>query len=162
MNKKNTALFVAYAGIIGAVYVALCLLLAPISYGPIQFRVAEALCILPYFTPAAIPGVSVGCLLANILGGADILDIIFGTLATVIGAFGSYALRKHKFLVCLPPIISNTVIIPWVLRFAYMETTPIIVLMGTVGLGEVLAIGVLGTVLLLALNTQKDRIFRHA
>ena len=144
---------------IAAIYVVLVFAFQPISFSQIQFRIAESLTILPFFTPAAIPGVTIGCLLGNLLGGADILDIVFGTLATLIGAFGSYALRKHKFLVPLPPIIANAVIIPWVLRFAYFETAPIPFMMATVGFGQVISCGVLGLALLFALDKYKHIIF---
>ena len=159
--KSNifTSRFLAQAGIIAAVYVALVLIFAPISFGPIQFRVAEALTILPFFTPAAIPGVTIGCLIGNLIGMGEPLDIIFGTLATLIGAFGSYALRGNKWLVPLPPILANTIIIPWVLRFAYGVADTIPYLMATVGLGEVLAIYVLGMILLLVLERLPKKTF---
>ena len=162
MKKQTifTPRFIAESGIIAAVYVVLVLLFAPISFKAVQFRVAEALAILPYFTPAGIPGITIGCLLGNLLGGGDPLDIIFGTLATLIGAFGSYALRKNQWLVPLPPILSNTIIIPWVLRFAYDVPNAIPYLMLTVGVGEILAIYVLGMILLFALKQIADKIFR--
>ena len=85
--------FITQAAEIAALYVVLVIMFNYCSFGPIQFRIAEALTILPYFTPAAIPGLFVGCLLSNILGGAAIWDIIFGSIATLIGAIGTYALR---------------------------------------------------------------------
>src|SRR5690554_7026420 len=121
-NSKVT--FITEAAVIAAIYTLLVILFAPISYGPIQTRVAEALTILPYFTPAAIPGVTIGCLLSNILFRADILDIIFGTSATLIAAYLSYQLRDDKFLVPIPPILINAIIIPWVLKYAYFEADP--------------------------------------
>ncbi|WP_066712677.1 QueT transporter family protein [Clostridium sp. Marseille-P299] len=157
--KKRNVTYVVQAAMIAAIYVVLVFAFQPISFSQIQFRIAESLTILPFFTPAAIPGVTIGCLLGNLLGGADILDIVFGTLATLIGAFGSYALRKHKFLVPLPPIIANAVIIPWVLRFAYFETAPIPFMMATVGFGQVISCGVLGLALLFALDKYKHIIF---
>ena len=151
MQKKSTD-FIAQAGIIAALYTALCLLLAPISFSVFQVRVAEALCILPVFTPAAIPGLTIGCLLANIIGSGNIFDIIFGTLATLIGAVGTYALRKYKYVPVLPPIIANTLIIPFVLKFAFEaeETVPFIML--TVGVGEIIAVGVLGIALMMIIR----------
>ena len=161
MREKNnkTAYFLAYGAMIAAIYVVLTVAFQPISFGPVQFRISEALCILPYFTPAAIPGVFVGCFLSNLLCGAAGLDIVFGSLATLIGAAGSYALRNQKYLVCLPPILSNTVIIPWVLRYAYGSTDLIPFAMLTVGIGEILAIGVLGNLLMAALERHKGMIF---
>ncbi|MBQ4473806.1 MAG: QueT transporter family protein [Lachnospiraceae bacterium] len=160
MKKTFTTRFIAQAGIIAAIYVALVLLFAPISFNVIQFRIAEALAILPYFTPAGIPGVTIGCLIGNLIGMGEPLDIIFGTLATLIGAFGSYALRRNKWLVPIPPILSNTIIIPWVLRFAYGVPDAIPYLMLTVGIGEVLAIYVLGMILLLTLERLPKKYFR--
>ena len=160
MKKTFTTRFIAQAGIIAAIYVALVLLFAPISFNVIQFRIAEALAILPYFTTAGIPGVTIGCLIGNLIGMGEPLDIIFGTLATLIGAFGSYALRRDKWLVPIPPILSNTIIIPWVLRFAYGVPDAIPYLMLTVGIGEVLAIYVLGMILLLTLERLPKKYFR--
>ena len=135
MKKKNV-LSLVYSAAIAAVYVVLTMLFAPVSFGPIQFRLSEALTILPFFTPTAIPGLFVGCLLSNLMGGAVIWDVIFGSLATLLGAVGTYLLRRHRHLACLPPIISNTLIIPWVLRYAYGEASLIPYLMLTVGIGE--------------------------
>lgn len=159
---KNKTLFLTQAALIAAIYVVLVYIFKPISFGYIQVRIAEALTILPYFTSAAIPGVSIGCLLANFLTGADILDIIFGSLATLLGALGSYFLRKHKFLVPLPPIISNAIIVPWVLRYAYGMTLSIPFMMATVGIGEVISCGILGLAVLLVLNKYRGVIFKNA
>lgn len=148
------------AAMIAAIYIVLTLMLIPLGYGPVQFRVSEALCILPYFTPAAIPGVFIGCLLSNALGGAVILDVIFGSLASLIGAVGSYLLRRWRWAVCIPPIVSNTLIIPWVLRFAYGNDQIIPYMMVTVGIGEVLAISVLGNLLMLSLERYRNVLFK--
>ena len=144
---------------VAAIYVTLTLMFQPISYGPIQFRISEALCILPYFTPAAVPGLFIGCLTANLLGTAAALDVIFGSLATLIGAAGSYALRGNRYLVSLPPILSNTIMIPWVLRYAYGAEDMIWFMMITVGIGEILAVGILGQLLLTALDKYRVVIF---
>jgi len=160
-QASSKTVYMVYAAAIAAIYVVLTMVFAPISFGPIQFRISEALCILPYFTPAAIPGLFVGCFLSNLLGTAAPLDILFGSLATLIGAIGSYALRDKKWLVCLPPILSNTIIIPWVLRFAYGTEDLIPFAMLTVGIGEVLAIGVLGNMFLVLLERYKGVIFRQ-
>ena len=135
-------------------------IVAPIAFGPVQFRISEALCVLPYFLPSAVPGVTIGCFLANLLCGAAPLDVVFGSLATLIGAVGSYYLgKKSKWLVCVPPILANTIIIPWVLRYAYGSTDLIPYAMVTVGIGEILAIGVLGNILLLALERSHRAVF---
>ncbi len=160
MNNKKTQ-FLTEAAVIAAIYIVLVLAFQPISFGPIQFRIAEALTILPYFTPAAIPGVAIGCFLSAVLTGADILDMIFGSLATLIAAYISYQLRRNKFLVPLPPIVANALIIPWVLRYAYQLPDAIPYMMLTVGAGQVLAVGVLGSILLFALDKVKHVIFRN-
>jgi len=111
MKNKNVA-FMTQAAMIAAIYVVLTYVFAPFSFGEVQIRIAEALTILPVFTPAAIPGLFVGCIVGNILGGAILPDIIFGSIATLIGAFFTYQLRnKNRFLAPLPPIIANTVIV---------------------------------------------------
>ena len=162
MNKQrnqSTTGRITQGAAIAALYVALTMIVAPIAFGPVQFRISEALCVLPYFLPSAVPGVTIGCFLANLLCGAAPLDVVFGSLATLIGAVGSYALRKSKVLVCVPPILANTIIVPWVLRFAYGSEDLIPFMMLTVGIGEVLAIGVLGSILLAALNRYKTMLF---
>ncbi|MDF2540871.1 MAG: putative rane protein [Herbinix sp.] len=161
MKNKKT-LFMAQAAMIAAIYVVLVLIFNYTSFGFIQFRVAEALTILPYFTPAAIPGVTLGCLISNMLApGVHILDIVFGSLATLVAAILSYLLRKNKFLVPIPPIVVNALVIPWVLRFAYGEAQPIPLMMFTIGLGELAACGVLGLVLLFALSKVRHIIFKE-
>ena len=146
--KNKGVVFTTQAAMIAAIYVVLTVVFAPFSFGSVQVRIAEALTILPAFTPAAIPGLFVGCLIGNILGGAMLPDIIFGTLATLIGAVFTYILRnQNKFLAPLPPIVANTVIIPYVLRFAYGEAIPIPLLMLSIGIGEVISCGVLGMIL---------------
>lgn len=115
---------------------------------------------MPYFTPAAVPGLAVGCLLANLIGGAMPGDIIFGSLATLIGAAGTYALRHHKYLASIPPIAANTIIIPFVLRIFCGEAMPVWLLMLSVGAGEVIACGIVGTLLLLLLERYRSVIFK--
>ncbi len=158
MNKKT--LYLTQAAIIAAIYTVLVFVFQFSSFGPIQFRIAEALTILPYFTPAAIPGVTIGCLLSNILFRADILDIIFGTSATLIAAYLSYQLKENKFFVPIPPILINAIIIPWVLKYAYFEADPIPFMMLTVGLGQLISAGILGMILLFALERVKHIIFK--
>lgn len=152
--------FITYAAIIAAIYILLMVLFRPISFGAVQVRVAEGLTVLPFFTPAAIPGLAVGCLLGNFLGGADVFDIIFGTVATIIGAFGSYFLRRHRYLVPVPPIVANTLIIPFVLSYAYGVERSVGVLMLFVGGGEILSCGVIGIGLMLTLNKYRSYIFK--
>jgi len=163
-ENKNQVIYVTYSAVIAALYVVLTLPFASFVFGPIQFRVAEALTILPFFTPAAIPGLTIGCFLANLLGGAMtggvvLPDVVFGTLATFIGAVLSYALRKNRRLVCVPPIVSNTLIIPWILKFAYGMPDAVPYMMLTVGVSEVIAIGGLGNLLMGILLPLKARLF---
>jgi len=160
-NKK--VLFLTQAAMIAALYVVLTFLANALGLasGVIQVRLSEMLTILPYFTSAAIPGVSIGCLLSNILTGCTIFDIVFGSFATLLGAYGSYLLRKHKFLVPLPPIIANVIIVPWILRLSYGLKDAIPYMMLTVGIGEIISCGVLGMLLLFTLNKYKDVIFRQ-
>ena len=160
MQNKKT-LFIAQAAMIAAIYVALTYVFAAWSFGQVQVRIAEALTILPVFTPAAIPGLFVGCIIGNILGGGVVLDVVFGSLATLIGAFFTWKLRNaHPFLAPVPPILANTLIVPFVLRYAYQIMLPIPLMMLTVGAGEVLSCGVLGLLLYYALRKRKDSIFR--
>ena len=160
-NKK--VLFWVQAAMIAAIYVVLIVLFAPFSFGEIQVRIAEALTILPVFTPAAIPGLFMGCIIGNIFGGSILPDIIFGSLATLIGAYFTYLLRKQvKYLAPLPPILSNTLIVPLVLRYAYGINLPIPFLMMTIGIGEVISCGVLGMIVYAALEKYKYRIFRNS
>jgi uncharacterized membrane protein len=159
--KKNQILYIVQAGVIGALYVVLTLFAQGFNLAneAIQCRFSEALTILPFFTPAAIPGVTIGCLISNIYMGNHILDIIFGTFATLIGCIGTYTLRKHRFLCSLPPVISNALIIPFVLRFAYGSTDLIPFMMLTVGIGEVITCVIFGEILLNALYPVRGMLF---
>ena len=160
MTKKHTTIYLVQGAVIAALYVVLVVIFNYISFGPIQFRVAEALTILPYFTPAAIPGLFIGCILANVIGGAVIWDIIFGSIATLIGAVFTYLLRKKsKFLAPLPPVLANTIIVPWVLKYAYGAEEIVWFMAVTVGIGEILACYVLGMILLFALNKVRRQVF---
>lgn len=148
------------AAMIAAIYVVLTFVFAPFSFGEVQIRIAEALTILPVFTPAAIPGLFIGCLIGNIVGGAILPDIIFGSIATLIGAVFTYTLRnQNRFLAPIPPIAANTLIVPFVLYYGYGVNLPIPFMMLTVGAGEVIGCGVLGMVLYMALNKYKKTIF---
>lgn len=146
---------------IAAIYVILTEIFAPISFSVGQVRIAEALTILPVFTPAAIPGLFIGCLIGNIIGGAVLPDIIFGSFATLIGACFTYLLRKqNKFLAPLPPILSNTIIIPLILRYAYGLNYAVPFMMLMVGIGEIISCGVLGIILYSALAKHRNKIFK--
>ena len=161
MVQKKTKTLVTGA-IIAALYVVLTLLANAfgLASGVIQVRISEALNVLVCFTGAAVPGVTVGCLLANLLTGGVVLDIIFGTLASFIGAFGGYLLRKNRLLALLCPILSNTIIVPFVLKFAYGAPDAIWFLFGSVAVGELISCGILGFLLGHVLDRYgKNRLF---
>ena len=160
-NQSGKVLFIAQAAMIAAIYVVLTLIGASFSYGEVQVRISEALTILPAFTPAAIPGVFLGCLISNILGGCILPDIIFGSLATLTGAVFTWMLRnKSRYLAPLPPVIANMIVVPFVLKYGYMVPLPIPFMMLTVGIGEVISCGVLGLILYTALNRYRGLIFK--
>ena len=159
---KHNVRFLCHAALIAALYVALTFLAAllGLSSGVIQVRFSEAMCVLPAFTGAAVPGLFVGCLLANLLTGCVLPDIIFGSLATLIGAVGAYFLRKNKWLVPLPTVVANTLIIPPILRFAYGAEGSLPYFALTVGIGEILSAYVLGLLLYAVLNQYKAQLFK--
>ncbi|MBQ5390385.1 MAG: QueT transporter family protein [Clostridia bacterium] len=154
MNKKVK--MVCHAAIIAAIYVVLTYLTQSFASGAIQVRVAEALCVLPYFTAAAVPGVFVGCLLANIFTGCAFWDVILGSLATLIGAVCAYSLRRHKWLVPLPSVLANMIVVPPVLMYVYGANEAYPFLVATVGIGEIVSIYGLGMLLLFALEKRKN------
>ena len=150
-NKKTV--FWIRAAMIGAIYALLTLIFAPISYGVIQVRIAEMLMVLPFFTPAAIPGLFVGCVIANIFGGYGILDIVFGSLATLISA---YLVSKisNKYLVPLPQVLINAVVVGMVLHLVL--ELPFYLAAAWVGAGQLVACYGLGLPLLLILEKRRD------
>lgn len=162
MKRHNKSAFLTQSGVIAALYVVLTLLakLLGLDSGQIQLRLSEALCVLPVFLPAAVPGLTVGCLLANILCGNIFWDVIFGTLATLLGAVGARMLRGRPLLALLPPILSNTLIVPFVLAYAYGLPGGVPLFMLTVGMGEVLSCGMLGRLLWSVLDKHKGELFK--
>lgn len=155
--KINKIRFLAEAGIIAAMYAALTIIFAPISYGQIQVRISEALTILPAFTPAAIPGLFIGCIVANLFSPVGVIDIVFGSLATLLAAFLSYKMPK-RYLVPLPPIIINGVVVGFILNYVFK--LPLFISMLWVALGELIACFGLGYILMLQLDKIKDKIFK--
>jgi len=169
MKRTSNIMPLATAAMIAALYVVLSLVSNAfgLASGAIQVRISEALTILPYFTSSAIPGLTIGCLLFNLLSGAAILDVIFGALATLLGAVGSYFLGKLakklsrlKILVALPPVLANAFIVPWVLKTAYSLKDAYWYLFATVGIGEIISCGVLGMALLYALMPIRHVLFK--
>ena len=144
---KHPTRLIAQGGVIAAVYVVLTLVSASVglSSGAVQFRLGEALCALPCFTIAAIPGLTLGCAAANLLTGCAVWDVVFGSLATLAGAVGTYLLRrKNRLLACLPPILANTLVIPPVLAWVYHAEQAWWLLALTVFAGEAVSCGILG------------------
>ena len=175
MNKKTT--FIVHAAVIAALYVVLTLLANALGLAnhAIQIRISEALTILPLFTSAAIPGLFIGCILSNFLTGCLLWDIVFGSIATLLGALGTYALgtytfgartpgncppaKQHPVLAVIPPILANTLIVPYVLAYVYRFEGSVPYFMLTVGIGEILSCGVLGMLLYRTLSKYKKHLF---
>lgn len=162
MDKKKTpALYVAKGGIIAALYVALTFAFAPISFGAVQVRIAEMLTILPLFTPAAIPGLFLGCIIGNAAGGAIVWDVIFGSLATLIGAVLGYRLRGNRWLVPIPAVVSNTIIVPLILKYGYGIPMSLPLMALYICIGEIAGCYVLGEILAQILLKYGKGLFRQ-
>ena len=160
-NKKVS--FIVTSAVVAALYVVLTYLAAAfgLASNVIQVRFSEALTILPIFTPAAIPGVSLGCLISNLVTGCAAWDVVFGSLASLIGMLGLYALKKHPFISPLPYVASNVVIVPLILRYVYGAEGSLPYFALTVGIGEIVCAWILGAALIAALKkTGADRLFR--
>lgn len=168
--KNKKVFFITQAALIAALYVVLTFLAngLGLASGTIQIRLSEVLTVLPFFTPAAIPGLWIGCLLSNLLTGCIIYDTVFGSLATLAGAVGTWLLRKNKLLCTLPPVIANVLIVPFVLRYAYgfvfeyagMDLSiPFYIV--TVGVGEVICCCLLGGILLRVLDKRRGIFFEN-
>lgn len=159
MKNKNV-LYLVQAAMIAALYVVLTFVANAFGLAnyAVQVRFSEALTILPFFTPAAVPGLFVGCLISNILTGCALPDIIFGSAATLIGALLTYRLRSVKWLAPLPPIAANAIIVPFVLKYAY-GIEPLWFSFVTVTAGEIISCGVLGMILLFTLQKYRKILF---
>jgi len=151
---KNTR-FLMQAAVIAAVYAALTVMLLPFSYGVMQVRISEALTVLPFFTPAAIPGLFIGCLVSNMVGPYGLLDMVLGSGATLIAAVFSYLLRKKPLLVPLPPVIANGIIIGSMLHYAYSVPVSLVACILWVAFGELISCYVIGYPLLKLLKKYK-------
>jgi len=181
-NRLSSVQALVQAAMIAAIYVVLTLIANAFGLAnyAIQVRFSEALTILPFFTPAAVPGLFVGCILSNMLTGCLPPDVIFGSLATLLGALGTYTIGRisrkaagsanaaleqkrnltlYKILAPLPPIAANTLIIPYVLSYVYQFEGSIPYFMLTVGIGEAISCGILGLVLLFSLGKYKNILF---
>ena len=158
--KNKKALYITQAAMVAAIYVVLTYIvnMTGLANGVIQIRLSEALCVLPAFMPAAVPGLFIGCLISNLICGAVIWDVIFGSLATLIGAVITYLIRKKsKWLLPVPAILSNTIVIPILLTYAYGVPDAIWFSAITVFLGEFISCGFLGMLLYHSLNSPHIR-----
>ena len=166
MKKNSYSRFhttsLVQAAIIAALYIVLTFIANAFGLAnyAIQIRLSESLCILPYFTKTAIPGLFIGCLLSNILTGCALPDIIFGSMATLIGSIVTYALRKYKWIAPIGPILANAIIIPFVLLYAY-GIQPLWFSFVTVTFGELISCGLLGLLLLFTLEKHRHMLFGH-
>ena len=161
-TKARTRLvYITEASAIAALYTVITIAIGPLGSAAIQCRIPEAMCVLAIFTPAAIPGMTLGCLISNIATGCLWQDVLFGTLATLIGVIGARLLRRIWWLTPLPTVVSNTLIVPFVLAHAYHAEDGIPFLMLTVGIGEVISAYVLGIALYFALRKNARYIFKN-
>ena len=161
-DSLNDKFNILRAVMIAAMYMVVTDITAQFAFLDVQLRITEALCILPIFTPLAIPGLFVGCFFGNFFAGAPWPDVVFGSLATLIGAYGTWKLRdKAPYIAVIPPIVANLVVVPLILKFAYGLETAIPMMMLTVGLGEVCCCGVLGLLLYRALLPHKEKLFGY-
>ncbi len=160
--KNRTMRRIAYGAIVAALYVVLTELttLVGFSSGAIQFRLSESLCVFPAFLPEAIPALGIGCIISNFLAGGSIVDVIFGSLATVIGAVGAYCLRRHRYLIPLPTVFANTLIIPFVLRYLYDFPGAHWYFTLTVAVGELVCAYLLGIMLHRVLDKYQTVLFK--
>lgn len=158
MNKKIK--YLTKASAIGALYVVLTLVSAMfgLSGSVVQIRLSEALTILPYFFPEAVLGLTVGCVIANLLTGCALWDIVFGSIATLIGAYFTSKIKNRWFLP-IPPILSNAIIVPFILTYVYGARESFWFIMFTVAAGEIISCGVLGQMLYSVVN--KNEIFKR-
>ena len=157
--KPNKGKYIAAAAVIAALYTALTLLLSPISFNVMQLRFSEGLSVLALYTPAAVPGLFVGCFLANILGPGGITDAVFGSIATLIGCIGIRALKKHPWIALLSAVVSNAVIVGLELRYVFsLEMSPMLCMMW-VGLGELISIYLPALILKPRLDRSRGKLF---
>ena len=161
-RSRDHVRFLCYGAIIAALYTVLTCLAGALGLasGVIQLRLSEGLCILAAFTPAAIPGLTVGCLISNLITGCLPTDVLFGTLATLIGALGGWLLRGKPYLVPLPTVLANTLIVPFVLAYAYHAEGGLAFFFLTVGIGELLSAYVLGLLLYPTLKKHRIHLFK--
>ena len=153
MNKAKN---LVYGAVIAAIYAVLTSLFSWISYGPVQFRISEALTVLPVFLPCAIPGLTIGCVVANLLGGYGVYDIVFGSLATLLGALGTRYFRSKPVLAALSPVVTNSLIVGSMLYFVVPDSGALLFNMASVGFGELVICLGLGLPLIQLLKKRPE------
>ena len=170
MNQNPSVRKLVRCGVVAAIYVVLCMALQPLSYGAVQVRVAEALCLLPVFGAEYIVGVTLGCFLANLLG-STVVDVVFGTLATLLACLVTYKLRDVRVKglaipASLPPVVFNMIIVgAFEITFFFSDGAPTAMLAVfnavTVGIGELISCTILGVALvkLIESNAGLNKIF---
>ena len=172
MSENKKALYstkgLAIGGMVAAIYVVLTLIFQPISFGAIQFRIAEAMTLMPIMTPYAVPGLFVGCLLANWLGGGIWFDVLLGSVATLLAAICTRKFRDRPALAAIFPTIFNGLIVGPVVYFAYVRapgdpvSVPTLLFnMGTVALGELAVCYVLGLPMIYGLKKLPSKLFEE-
>jgi len=154
-NSKSKK--IAFTALIAAIYAAVTYSLTFMSFGVVQFRIAEGLTVLPYFLSLAIPGLFLGCIISNIISPIGIPDLILGSLATLIAAvlthlIGKSNIKSKKFLAPLPPVIVNAIIIGIMLKILYVPEMPLYLCMLQVGFGEIVCCYGLGIPLMHAIE----------
>lgn len=164
MNNDKTVNRLVKTAIVAALYAAITFVLAPISYGPIQFRISEVMVLLAFFDPFYIAGLTVGCFIANMLGPNGIMDIIFGTLATFISVYaisitGKFVKNNKTSLIIASfwPTIFNGLIIGWMLNYVYQ--LPLLLSIGEVAIGEFVVVTVVGVPVIKLLQNRFDKVF---
>ena len=169
MSENKRALYsargLAMGGMVAAIYVVLTLIFQPISFGAIQFRIAEVMTLMPILTPYAVPGLFVGCLLANWLGGGIWFDVVLGSIATLLAALCSRKFRSRPLLAAIFPAVFNGLIVGPVVYFAYVRAPgdpvsvgTLLFNMATVAFGELVVCYLLGTLLLTALRRLPENL----
>ncbi|EHJ01643.1 protein of unknown function DUF988 [Clostridium sp. DL-VIII] len=164
MNNDKTVNRLVKTAIVAALYAVITFVLAPISYGPIQFRISEIMVLLAFFDPFYIAGLTIGCFIANMLGPNGIMDIIFGTLATFISVYaisitGKFVKNNKTSLIIasLWPTIFNGIIIGWMLNYVYQ--LPLLLSIGEVTIGEFVVVTVVGVPVIKLLQNRFDKVF---
>lgn len=162
MPNKNNTRRLCETALIAAIYVILTFVSAAVglSSGAIQLRLSEALCVLAIFTPAAVPGIALGCFTANLLTGCALWDIVFGTLASLVGMLGCRAMKKFPYLAPAPYALANMIVIPFVVKLVYGAEEVLPLLFLTVGIGEILSVFAVGIPLYLMLKKHSNTIFK--